>query len=342
MEEKSLEEGQRYSGGKEMTNPLITVIIPVYNVEKYLDYCMQSIFSQTYKNLEIILVDDGATDSSGKMCDDYRKADSRVKVIHKENGGLSSARNAGIKVMTGKYLAFVDSDDYVRCDYIERMYSCLLNNKSDMVICSYKKVLGEKKCDEIPENVYKQFNFNTEEIKLKILSRRIPMYAHGKLYSVKLVEKINFPEGKLYEDIPTTWKVIKHVNRVTYITDELYFYRQRENSIVNDKYKSGRMDQLYHSEQILGEIENKTELYYAAISRCFFAAMDNYAIITKEFSNDKQYLEDAIKRYRKGVLKDVNAEKGLKLMAMCSYISLKMVKWAGWQYKKYKMIKSKK
>lgn len=122
--------------------PLISIIMPVYNVEQYLNYCMESILAQDYKNLEIILIDDGSTDSSGDMCDEYAKNDSRIKVIHKKNGGLSSARNIGIEVMTGKYMTFVDPDDYIRIDYVSRMYKYILEDETDLVVCSYKKILG--------------------------------------------------------------------------------------------------------------------------------------------------------------------------------------------------------
>ncbi len=131
---------------------LITVIVPVFKVEKYLEKCVKSICCQTYKNLEIILVDDGSPDNCGKMCDKYAKSDKRIKVIHKENGGLSDARNAGIKMATGKYIAFVDSDDYVSNDYIEYMYKILKKENTKISICELQIVWKNTTIENNKEN----------------------------------------------------------------------------------------------------------------------------------------------------------------------------------------------
>lgn len=117
----------------------ISVIVPVYNVEKYLDKCVQSILNQTYENIELVLIDDGSTDGSSKICDKYGKIDSRVKVIHKENGGLSSARNRGIDEAVGKFITFIDSDDYIHHQMLEILYEGIIKNKSDISICEYRR-----------------------------------------------------------------------------------------------------------------------------------------------------------------------------------------------------------
>lgn len=314
--------------------PLISIIIPVYNVEQYLDYCMESVLVQDYKNLEIILIDDGSTDSSGNMCDEYAKNDSRVKVIHKKNGGLSSARNIGIEVMTGKYLTFVDSDDYIRIDYVSRMYKYILEDDTDLVVCSYKKILGEESYRNISNRRTQHYVYDAEMVRYKMIARQIPMYAHGKLYRARLIGWLNFPEGRLYEDVPTIWNVVKHIEKVTYATDELYFYRQRVDSIVNGKYKHRRMDQVYFAEQIYDEVKNVQELKYAAGTKCFFSAVDNYALVSEKFPDDKKYLENVIRRFRGEVVKDSSAEKNLKIMALVSYFNLRLVRILGRLYKK--------
>ena len=127
--------------------PLISVIVPIYNVEKYLDRCVGSIINQTYKNLEIILVDDGSPDNCPQMCDDYAKKDSRIKVVHKENGGLSDARNAGMKVATGEYVSFIDSDDYISLDFYETLLETIVDNDSDIVECSVVKFYEDNSFD---------------------------------------------------------------------------------------------------------------------------------------------------------------------------------------------------
>lgn len=324
-----------------MKKPLISIIIPVYNVEQYLDYCMQSVLEQSYKNIEIILVDDGSVDSSGEMCDMYAKMDERVKVLHKKNGGLSSARNAGMEIIKGEYFSFLDSDDYIRSDYISKMYKYIVNDKSDMVICSVKKVIGNEDYRIIQKDSSEHFLFEKEVIKYKMLSRQVPMYAPSKLYKAKLAIKTKFPEGRLYEDIPTIWNVVKDVNKVTYTNDEIYFYRQRLDSIVNTKYKHERMDQLYFSEDILKEISKTDSLYNIAMSRCFFAAADNMTYVTKEYSEDWIYLSEALKKYKFGVFKDSTAEKKIKIMAILATISPNLVRIAGKLYKKINYCKLK-
>lgn len=324
-----------------MNEPLISIVIPVYNVEQYLDYCMQSVFAQTYKNLEIILVDDGATDSSGKMCDEYAKKDARVKVIHKENGGLSSARNTGMKEVNGEYFSFIDSDDYIRVDYISKMYEYMLNDNADMVVCSFKKVVKDEEFRTVSACASEHYVFEKEMARYKILSRQVPIYAHGKLYKAELAKEMEFPVGRLHEDIPVTWNVIQYVNKMTYAKDEIYFYRQRVDSIINAKYRHGRMDQLYFSEEILAEFREKNEYYYAAVSRCFFSASDNITIVTKEYAEDWKYLFDAIKKYKAGVLKDSSAESKLKIMACFAYISPYLVRLVGKIYKRINYLKWK-
>lgn len=321
--------------------PLISIIIPVYNVESYLETCLNSVITQIYQNLEIILVNDGSTDNSGKICEKYALKDKRINVIHKQNGGLSSARNTGIKYMKGDFFAFIDSDDYVRQDYISKMYSIMMMDKSDIVICSFEKVLGDEGYSLVNEGNNEHFTFDNNEIKSKMLSRQIPMYVHGKLYRRMFASKMEFPEGKIYEDIPATWNVIKYAKRFSYIKDVMYFYRQRPDSIVNAEFKSERMEQLYSVEEILMEFKEQNKLYYQAMSLCFFCAVDNYTLVTKKFAKERLYLKEKIKKYRKGVLVDPVAQRSLKLMAFLSYISLGMIRIIGKIYKRYSYFKLK-
>ena len=317
-----------------MYNPIISIIIPVYNVEKYLSKCIESVCMQSYTNLEIILVDDGATDRSSQICDIAAQMDKRIKVIHKNNGGLSSARNTGLANMTGDYVAFVDSDDYVHIDYIKKLYFNLINFNADFSVCSYKKIIKDEKYDFKSKS--KNVNiFEVDLAKVKILSRQIPIYAHGKLFKSYLIPHLQFPEKRLYEDIPTIWNVLKHISKVSYTSEKLYFYRQRENSIVNSKFEHRRMDQLYFAERILSEInKNNTILYNAAISRCFFSAMDNYILVTKEFDNDRKYLLQSIKKYSSKLKKDKYIDNKLFLMAKLASLSPTIAYFIGKQYKK--------
>lgn len=183
-----------------MEKDLISVIVPVYNVEKYLEKCVQSIINQTYENLEIILVDDGATDNSGKICDEFAKKDSRIKVIHKENGGLSDARNFGLDIATGKYISFIDSDDFVNKRLFEILHKEIIKNDYDIAFCDYFKFFENDNVDEEISNSYKIL----EHTKYSILNlyydighkHEKAVVAWGKLYKSKFFKDIRYPKGK--------------------------------------------------------------------------------------------------------------------------------------------------
>lgn len=313
--------------------PLISVIIPVYNVEQYLDYCLESVFAQTYGNLEIILIDDGSTDLSGKKCDEFAAGDKRVKVIHKVNGGLSSARNIGIKECSGEFITFLDSDDYIRKDYVEKLSDILIHNKSDIVVGAYKKVYTNIDFSIVDES-FGVRQYGGERFSYEMLSQKLPMYAHGKLYRRELFDHIEFPEGRLYEDVYTLWKVSKLVKRASSIENIIYFYRQREGSIVNAKFTSQRMDELFFAEEIFAEVKNNNKFVAASGARCFFCAVDIYSLIGSLHEKEEKYLKKSIKKYRRYVINNTGASRDLKVLAFISYIRIDILRIIGTTYKK--------
>ena len=218
-----------------MEKDLISVIVPVYKVEEYLNRCVDSIINQTYKNLEIILVDDGSPDNCGKICDDYAKHDKRIKVIHKKNGGLSDARNAGLDIAKGKYIGFVDSDDYISENMYEILYKELVKNKADISICKYiyfKNIIPEFTTDyEITS--YTNIEAILELIKIK--QRKIQDYAWNKLYKRKLFKKIRYPKNFVFEDIGTTYLLFYEAKKIINIDCILYAYYDNSNSITSNK-----------------------------------------------------------------------------------------------------------
>lgn len=223
-------------------NELISVIVPVYQVEKYLERCVDSILKQTYTNIEVILVDDGSKDNSPAICDEYLEKDSRIKVIHKKNGGLSSARNAGIEKAEGDWLMFIDSDDCISLQMIERMYSICNDNGNggtDIVICGYKRFsdIEEINEHELKKNTQMEV-LDSDEAISRIYSRGINyVVAWNKIYRRKLFDNIRYKEGKLNEDEFTTYKLFGNANRIIEIHEELYFYFYNGNSITtNQKY----------------------------------------------------------------------------------------------------------
>lgn len=212
-------------------NDLISVIIPVYKVENYIRKCVDCVLGQSYENLEVILVDDGSPDSCGDICDSYAASDKRVRVIHKENGGLSSARNAALEVMTGKWVIFVDSDDYVHRDMVMRLQEAAISKDADIAVCNNfvasdgKLIIGESICDET------LVMDSTEGLRRLLEDTVIRNYAWGKLYRAELFEGVRYPEGMTYEDIPTTYLLFDKAKRIVKIPDYLYYYAFRSGSI---------------------------------------------------------------------------------------------------------------
>lgn len=218
-----------------MKDNLISVIVPIYNTEKYLCKCVDSIINQTYTNLEIILVNDGSSDNCGKICDEYAKKDNRIKVIHKLNGGLSDARNVGIKKAKGKYISFVDSDDYINKNMIDVLFNLQLSNKSDISIISYKVVYDNNIVDENFKKISEPIILNKYQALLYLFyDNKIGNYAWNKLYKKELFNNMEFPKGKKMEDLGTTYKLFELCEKIVYSDTELYYYLQRNNSILHD------------------------------------------------------------------------------------------------------------
>lgn len=220
-------------------HPLISVIIPVFNVEEYLDKCVESIISQTYENLEIILVDDGSTDCCSIKCNEWKKKDNRIRVIHKKNGGLSDARNRGLEIATGDYIVFVDSDDYIDLTMIETLCSLLENNGADMSMCSYRTV--DEKGNDIPLDTFvdkgvidkKEF-FN----KLSCFGWWFYVIVWAKMYKKEIFDGIKFPVGKINEDSFVMHHIANKCNKIAVTDEQLYNYVQRDNSIMRNTFSA--------------------------------------------------------------------------------------------------------
>lgn len=216
------------------TKGLISVIVPIYKVEKYLNRCIQSIVGQTYRNLEIILVDDGSPDLCPQMCDEWARKDSRIKVIHKENGGLSDARNAGVAIAKGEYIGFIDSDDYIDEEMYERLYVAIEAAKADLAICNFEMVTEEGLVLSEDSPVKDECFTGLEGLK-KIIDAGGWYYvtAWNKLYSRKALKGIKFPIGKINEDQFIVHKVFFQCDKIVSISPKLYKYVQRDGSIMN-------------------------------------------------------------------------------------------------------------
>lgn len=253
-------------------NELVSVIVPVYNVEQYLNKCVDSIINQTYGNIEIILVDDGSADNSGKICDKYSLNDKRVKVIHKSNGGLSDARNRGIDISRGKYLAFIDSDDWIEPDMIEKMYNNAIENNADISICQYEIVRSREAT--IDNNPGKTIVYEGTDAILAMYKEAVfASHACNKLYKRELFAGIRYPVGKLYEDQFTTYKLIWNSKRIVYTEKKYYYYYMRNDSIVNKRFDERDLHVLHATE---GVAEFFKVRFKEVVPYIYYAWINNY------------------------------------------------------------------
>lgn len=285
-----------------MKEDLISIVVPVYNVKIYLEECINSIIVQSYKNIEIILVDDGSTDESSKMCDEFAKKDNRIKVIHKKNGGLSDARNAGIDIAKGKYICFVDGDDYISKDYIESLYNNLKKYDVDISACGYLEEYDNGKIiNRNKKNV--KLNLNREDaLKYLCIFGYYSNSACNKLFKIELFNDIRFPYGEIFEDNKTMYKIFDKIKKLYYNSEEKYYYRQRVGSITK---KNNKNVEAINSIKIIYEfIEKKyPKLLPYAKQNIVFAYMGVY---NSEIINaiEKQKLEKLytdMKSYKMGI-----------------------------------------
>lgn len=231
--------------------PLISVIVPVYNVQEYLDKCIYTIINQTYKNLEIILIDDGSTDMSGKKCDEYQKYDSRIKVVHKKNAGLGYARNSGLDIATGKYILFVDSDDFLELEIIEKLYFKLSKTNSDTSYCGYYRYYDDEHIEKVPAEYNEKIFCNREiidNVLLEMVAGKpeqkkealLSMSVWHALYSNEIIKdnKLRFVSEREYisEDIIFDIAYLQKAKKVCYIDTPLYFYRCNNFASLTHRY----------------------------------------------------------------------------------------------------------
>lgn len=222
---------------------LISIVVPVYNVENYVKECLDSILGQSYSNLQIIIVNDGSTDQSGNICEEYAKKDSRVEYVYQKNKGLSAARNKGISCAKGEFICFVDSDDYVHKKYVECLYYGMINNNADMSMCGYIRdgFFVEKKDNNIKCNIYDGKEMMRNFYSFDVLFMNV---AWNKLYRKKAFLNERFPEGMLYEDFALNARIMYSCNRIAICDQELYFYRRNRQGITLSSFSEKQLDAL--------------------------------------------------------------------------------------------------
>lgn len=288
--------------------PLISIIVPIYKVEKYVEKCIETIINQTYKNLEIILVDDGSPDNCPQICDEYAKKDSRIIVIHQKNGGLSNARNSGLNIAKGEFIGFVDGDDYIANDMYETLYNAIIDNDAQMSICNFYIVneKEEKMQNEIQTNIkedVKVFN-HQEAMKEMLIDKNIRGYVWTKLFKRECFELLRFPEGRNYEDIAVSIKCFEKTEKIVYINKQKYYYVQRENSIDHIKSERNLRDAIEVSYERYKYVKNnypEIEEYnvYAFIHRILcvykdFKKINLFYNMIEELKKDFLNVEDSV------------------------------------------------
>ncbi len=302
--------------------PLVSVIIPIYNIEDYLSACLDSVINQTYHNLEIIAVDDGSEDNSGVIAQAYAAKDKRIKVLKKPNGGLSDARNYGYAHCKGDYVTFLDGDDYISQYFVETLLRAAIENNSDIVTCNYKitRTTNDYALEKPQEN--KTATLSTDDaLESLFYQRHVTNSAWGKLYKAELFSDVEYPKGKKYEDLATTYKVFAKANSVTICQAKLLYYVQRETSIMGQGFDPERLDGLEFAEEAV----RFTQKYYpnlekAAINRLFTEAIHIFEeITTRKNKTEKEYVWTVIKKYRSTVKGDKRSKKNMRAYARVSY-----------------------
>ena len=239
-------------------NPLVSVIVPVYNTAKFLPTCLNSILNQTYQNLEIIIINDGSTDDSEETISKYATKDDRIKTISQENQGLSGARNAGIKTATGDYITFVDSDDKIEPTMIEKLLLALKQTDSDIAVCSFKELYKNGKVvhfnkNDLPETIY----HTDQALKAMLKEQGFMVSATMKLFPTSYFKNIKFPLNKLHEDVGTTYKLIMKAGKTVFIPNELYIYIHHGKSIISQQFDDRKFDLITLTDEMCDNIDKK-------------------------------------------------------------------------------------
>lgn len=303
---------------------LISVVVPVYNVEQYLPNCLDSIKSQTYKNLEIILVDDGSTDNSGKIIDSFKKTDDRVIVIHKCNGGQSDARNVGIERATGKYITFIDSDDHVSDDYVEYLYNLIKSTNADISTCNHNDSTNSfESCRNSSPKVTLFDSTQVLEEMFYSKSKGLQFVTWGKLYPLSYFSKIKFPKGKYLEDLITTFRLVNKSSKVVYGDQICYYYLMREGSTMRKALKHNLDHVIDAIEQISSELPKNNENLLKAFASGTFGNIGMVILMSSSVEELKKLkVLPIVKKYRAIVLKNPKSSFRVRVYAMLSYLGL--------------------
>ena len=306
--------------------PLISVIVPVYNVEAYLDQCMESIIGQSYRNLEILVVDDGSTDDSGSMCDRWAERDERISVIHQPNGGLSAARNSALDMMNGQLVTMVDSDDVLHPDLVKTLLDVMTRHQADIAVGGYQSFYGNDLSFPGLSSAPHERIYNQHEATLAIFYQQALTHsAWGRLYKASLFgSHLRYPVGLLYEDLAVIYPLLQSCSRVVTIDTPLYGYRQRDKSILQT-FSPRRAAVLDICEDLERTMQQHNPQYLAAVRSRLLSAYFNIMLLShQDKGGDYHQLQErcwqGIKRLRAACMADPNVRKKNKIGIIASYL----------------------
>lgn len=307
--------------------PKISIIVPVYNVEKYLDRCINSILKQDFKEFELLLIDDGSTDNSGKKCDEYKLKDNRVRVIHKVNGGLSDARNLGLDLAEGDYVGFVDSDDWIDEKMYSILYQLAIEYNADISTCGIKEWKDNNNNDNDNDNNNKKI-FTIKELSgpeaiYSLYHNELSGYsACNKLYKKFLFDNIRFPKGRIFEDASIIYKLYHLSNKIVYKDYKLYNYIKRNESITTKKVSNKRLDIVLMFDELIPFIKNNYSYMVSYIESMYFNSLRNIIvdIINENTFFEKQEIienvSNIVRENLKVIIKNKNIEIKHKILGV--------------------------
>ena len=322
--------------------PLVSVIVPVYNVEGCLPACLDSILGQTYRNLEILLLDDGSQDGSGRICEEYGKRDDRIRFVRKEkNSGQADTRNLGLDLASGEFLMFIDSDDIVSADYVERLYRMAAETGAGMASCGFRPFSSREEAGVIKRAGEKtdwsegevRVMEREEALKSLFYKKEITASPCYRIFRREVFRQLRFEKGRIFEDLGLMYLAVDAAGKIAWTPRVMYWYRQREGSTMHqESFHARRMDRIYFSEKILDFAEDSDPGLLAAARARYFVSC--YLVLSelpegKEYKETYRMLKKGIRHFAKDVAKDREAPAKTRLMAGLACISVAAVRWAG-------------
>ncbi|CAM4217327.1 glycosyltransferase family 2 protein [Paenibacillus typhae] len=302
--------------------PEISIIVPIYKVEMYLRKCVDSILAQTFRDFELILVNDGSPDNCGEICEHYKELDPRVKVIHKQNGGLSDARNYGIDIAAGKYIGFVDSDDWIKPDMFEALHGLITAHNADIAVCGHVEVEDGVYVDKEFSHEVRVYN-NEEAFKKLLEDTEIKNLAWDKLYKAELFAKVRYPVGRYFEDMFATYKLFMQAEKVVSLDSPKYLYLRRGDSITGKMNNRKYYDRICAWRELYEDIKHKNypEAIEKSLARNVTEGIElcNLQMIAGENSANKEFIAELgsfFSKHLKEVLRNKSISKQMKIATL--------------------------